>query len=324
MGYYAYVRSLLVEHNLDFQNDWRSANTRFVVNRVHADGAIDPEQYTRTGYLNNHFAVGASILWAPFEVPVHLVMSALHRLGAHVKARRLFPAVHRCDGPSYGNLWVLRPVSFVSIHCRLRRGALGVAGNARHMVRQFTARVHVLQPLLVACSLRLCCCLFLWYWQRTQPGRTMLQWAILGLISGLVLDVYYINIAVLLVALLESLQGYWRGWRAPGPDWHSIRRLFAANLLYCRRHGIRIPAHNDHAEDHLWASTRLRISRSRWLAVGLAAPAERAVLFGSRMPGLDADTHTRRDRPVPASPARSRPGNISHRCLGGVLLSHRG
>ena len=34
---------------------------------------------------------------------------------------------------------------------------------------------------------------------------------ILGLISGLMLDVYYANIAVLLVPLLESLEGYWRG-----------------------------------------------------------------------------------------------------------------
>jgi membrane-bound metal-dependent hydrolase YbcI (DUF457 family) len=102
---------------------------------------------------------------------------------------------------------------------------------------------------------------FLWYWQRTRQGRTLTQWVVLGLISGLMLDVYYVNVAVLLVPLLESLRGYWRGWvsgarrQAPG-DGEIVNRkaktengkpkienpkskienrqsLFAANLLYC-------------------------------------------------------------------------------------------
>jgi hypothetical protein len=73
----------------------------------------------------------------------------------------------------------------------------------------------------------------LWYWQRTRQARTSTQWVILGLISGLVLDVYYANIAVLLVPLVESLQGCWRSWRAPGRDWQALGRLFGNNLLYC-------------------------------------------------------------------------------------------
>ena len=31
VGYYAYVRALLVEHKLDFQNDWRAGNTSFTM-----------------------------------------------------------------------------------------------------------------------------------------------------------------------------------------------------------------------------------------------------------------------------------------------------
>ena len=54
-----------------------------------------------------------------------------------------------------------------------------------------------------------------------------------GLISGLVLDVYYANIALLLVPFVESLQGYWRAWRTPRHDWKAISRLFEVNLLYC-------------------------------------------------------------------------------------------
>ncbi len=38
VGYYAYVRSLLVEHKLDFANDWRAANESFTMGRVRPDG----------------------------------------------------------------------------------------------------------------------------------------------------------------------------------------------------------------------------------------------------------------------------------------------
>src|SRR6202042_3601150 len=34
--------------------------------------------------------------------------------------------------------------------------------------------------------------LFLWYWERTREGRNWTQWATLGTISGLMMDVYYV------------------------------------------------------------------------------------------------------------------------------------
>jgi hypothetical protein len=74
--------------------------------------------------------------------------------------------------------------------------------------------------------------LVLWYWQRTRSRRTLLQWMTLGLLSGLMLDVYYLNIAVLLVPFLESLRRYGMAWRAPGHDWAASRRLFLANVTY--------------------------------------------------------------------------------------------
>ena len=86
VGYYAYIRSLLVEHKLDFANDWRAANESFTMGRVRPDGTIDPLQYTRTGHLDNHFTVGPSMLWAPFLVPVHGVMLTLQRFGIKVQA----------------------------------------------------------------------------------------------------------------------------------------------------------------------------------------------------------------------------------------------
>jgi hypothetical protein len=75
--------------------------------------------------------------------------------------------------------------------------------------------------------------LFLWYWHRTRESRTMAQWAILGLLSGLMLDVYYLNIAVLLIPFLESVGKYAKMWSRTGRDWSGIGKLFRANIVYC-------------------------------------------------------------------------------------------
>src|SRR5207253_5000576 len=41
--------------------------------------------------------------------------------------------------------------------------------------------------------------LFLWYWHETRSSRSLAQWLILALITGLMLNVYYPNAMVLAV-----------------------------------------------------------------------------------------------------------------------------
>src|SRR6266568_854928 len=211
VGYYAYIRSLLVEHRLDFQNDWRAGNESFTMGRVRADGTIDPRQYTRTGHLDNHFAVGPSMLWAPFMAPVHVAMLTLERLGAHVKPTgfsRPYIIVMALATALYGFLGLYLSFRFACHYTEERWAMLATLGmwfaSSLPVYMYFNPSwSHAHSVFIVAA--------FLWYWHRTRQGRTLRQWMILGLISGLVLDVYYANIAVLLVPLLESLEGYWRG-----------------------------------------------------------------------------------------------------------------
>jgi hypothetical protein len=72
--------------------------------------------------------------------------------------------------------------------------------------------------------------LFFWYWQRTRADRTWTQWLVLGLISGLMMDVYYICAVLLVVPLAESLAGYWQGIQAR--QWQPLGRLFLQNVLF--------------------------------------------------------------------------------------------
>src|SRR4029077_17382662 len=79
--------------------------------------------------------------------------------------------------------------------------------------------------------------LFLWVWHRTrqthtQKARTWTQWVILGLLAGLMLDVYYPNFVFLLLPLLEALRTYGRGFRGPRETRISLVSLFGAHVLF--------------------------------------------------------------------------------------------
>jgi hypothetical protein len=232
VGYYAYVRSLLVEHKLDFTNDWRAGNESFTMGRIRPDGSIDLRQYTATGRIDNHWTVGPSLLWAPFEVPVHLAMLTLQRLGANVRAdgfSRPYIVAMAFATALYGFLGLYISFRFACLHTQQHWAFLSTLGmwfaSSLPVYMYFNPSwSHSHSVFVVA--------VFLWYWYRTRLRRTIVQWMILGLISGLVLDIHYANIAVLVVALLESLEGYWGAWCAPGHDWAALRRLFGANLLY--------------------------------------------------------------------------------------------
>jgi hypothetical protein len=72
--------------------------------------------------------------------------------------------------------------------------------------------------------------LFVWYWTITRPARTRSQWAILGAIGGLMLDVYYVSGVLLLLPLLESLAGYWKVFA--GSEGETFGRFFLKNTIF--------------------------------------------------------------------------------------------
>jgi Dolichyl-phosphate-mannose-protein mannosyltransferase len=233
VGYYAYIRSMLVEHKLDFQNDWRHANLGFTLGKVHENGEVDAAQFTPTDHLGNHFSVGPSILWAPFLVPVHLAMLALHKIGANVRPdgySRPYIVTMALTTALYGflGLWLSFRLACRYVEERwalLATLAIWFASSLPVYMYFNPSWSHAQSVFMVA--------VFLWYWHATREARTLRQWIILGLISGLMLDVYYANIAVLVVPLFESLEQYWRSWRREGHDWQATRSLFIANIIYC-------------------------------------------------------------------------------------------
>ena len=210
VGYYAYARALLVEHRLDFQNDSLHADAEFRSTRVDTQGRLSPSDYTATGHINNHFSMGPAILWAPFMIAAHAGVLVADALGAHVAAdgySKPYLLAMGLGTAFYGflGLWI----SFVIARRYVPErwaflATLGIWGaSSLPMYMYFNPSwSHAQSAFVVA--------LFLWYWDRTRSGRTLAQWIVLGLIGGLMVDMYYVNAVVMLFPFFESLGRYRR------------------------------------------------------------------------------------------------------------------
>ena len=205
VGYYAYLRSTLIDHNLNFENDYLNGNQSFVMFRVDARGHLLPELYTKTGHVENHFTVGPAILWAPVLVTVHLAVIGLNHLGAQIAANgysRPYVLGMALTTACYGFLSLLLAFRVARKYFEQQWAFLATIGiwlaSSLPVYMYFNPSwSHALSAFSVS--------LFLWYWDRTQLRRTSGQWAILGLMAGLMGNVYYPNVLLLIFPGLEII-----------------------------------------------------------------------------------------------------------------------
>ncbi|MBZ5527511.1 MAG: hypothetical protein LAN71_06390 [Acidobacteriia bacterium] len=230
VGYYAFVRAPLIQHNLRFEEDWRHANLQFAQSRTLPDGQVMPQGYTQTGHLYNHFPVGPAILWTPFLALAHAGVLLANSFGAHIPADG-FSAPYRIamavGTAFYGFLGLF--LSFF-IACRFVHprwaflSTLGIWTSSSLPVYMYfnPSWSHAHSVFAVA--------LFLWFWLRTRPDPTLRQWLLLGLLGGLLLNIYFPNGVFLLLPFVDSLRAYWSLLRSP--DKSSFFRKFSGNLIF--------------------------------------------------------------------------------------------
>ena len=205
VGYYAYLRSALIDHDLRFENDYLAANESFVISRVDAQGRLLPRLYTKTGYIENHFSVGPAILWAPVMLAVHGSVLLADHFGAHVPAdgySRPYLLAMALTTAGYGFLSLLLSYQLARKYFDNRWSflatlAIWMASSLPVYMYFNPSWSHAFSAFSVS--------LFLWYWERTRLQRTIGQWALLGLMAGLMGNVYYPNVILLIFPALEIL-----------------------------------------------------------------------------------------------------------------------
>ena len=233
VGYYAYLRSVLIDHDLQFENDYLLGNKSFVMSKVDAQGHILPRLYTKTGHVENHFSVGPAILWAPVMVVVHEVVLLADRFGARVPANgysRPYLLAMAVTTACYGFLSLLLSFQIAQKYFEQRWtffATLGIWMASSLPVYMYfnPSWSHAQSAFAVA--------FFLWYWDRTRLQRTIGQWALLGVLAGLMGNVYYPNAILLVFPGLEAID-FLRapGEMAPGERKARWRRLAAGWAVF--------------------------------------------------------------------------------------------
>lgn len=257
VGYYAYLRSPLIDHNLRFASDWNDPPNELLhkcrvcpssakqywnhpANRllsVYLDGHIYANPITQTGHLPNFYTVGPAILWLPFVGTAHMTVLAADHMGFGIPP----------DGHSWPYVAALSAgtaiYGFLGLYLSFR-----LAKNLVEERWAFWATVGVwlasslpmalyLEPSWSHTHSAFSVALFLWYWYRTRRDRTWKQWLVLGLISGLMLDVYLANGIFLLAPALDCILAYVQIWRGRQRDlgalWKNLQLhlIFAAGVL---------------------------------------------------------------------------------------------
>lgn len=208
VGYYAYLRAPIIEHSLNFENDYRSANASFRGGRVDENGNLRPEFRTPTGHLENHFTIGPAILWSPFFLLAHAGVLFARLFGAHVAADG-FSSPYRISMAFASALYAFLALllsfrlarRYVDEWCAfLATIAIWWASSLAIYMYFNPSWSHALSAFIVA--------VFIWCWHETLPVRHPLHWLLLGVITGIMLDVYYPNAMVLVILLIEALPQY--------------------------------------------------------------------------------------------------------------------
>jgi len=231
VGYYALARAPLIEHNLDFTPDYQHANAGFRDSLLDANGRPKDVFRTPTGHLENHFAVGPALLWSPFLLLAHLGVHLARAFGSSVAADgfsapyRIAMAFATC---LYGFVGLFLSFCLARNYASERWALLATIAvwwaSSLPVYMYFNPSwSHAHSAFAVA--------LFLWYWHETQPGRRTLQWLLLALISGLMLNVYYPNAMLLVILAAEAVPQYGSALRRE-PLSPPVGTLLARHALF--------------------------------------------------------------------------------------------
>jgi hypothetical protein len=219
--YFAYLRSIAFDRDVDFNNDYRLLGL---------GGKTYLFNATPTGYAHSAWTIGPAIVWSPFFAVGHVIAARLQASGASVAT----------DGTSYPYRQAVCVASLVY-------GLLGCWFAYRFTHRFVPARIAALAVALVAAGSFMLWYLvkepsmthassmaavagFVWLWAGSREGRTLVQWTLLGVLAGLMSMIRWQNALFMLLPACDAVPALARAWRAR--DGHAMRVLVTGCTIF--------------------------------------------------------------------------------------------
>lgn len=195
-GYYAWLASSVIDGDLDFRNQYRHANVLFADRYLDENGNPRSERLTATGHVENQWALGPSVLWAPWFLAAHAIVKIA---GVPTDDGFAAPYLRAC---AFGTLCYAAAALWFSVAAARRLGVTAVAawaaaltvwGASSLMVYTYVLpfHVHVMAAFTVA--------VFLWYRFTRGERLAPVQWAVWGALAGLMGITYHVDLVFLLV-----------------------------------------------------------------------------------------------------------------------------
>ena len=203
-GYYAWVRSPVIDRDLDFENEFLRGDPTFL-NAVSEDGELRPDVYTENGRVRNQWGVGPAVVWAPFVVVAHGIVLVGRAAGLDWAA----------DGYSLPYLWISAVVTALAasiglllslrVAMTLARTGPAVLGTTAIWLASSLPIYQYLLPFWPFGIAVLVSSALVWVWQRS--GWTASRWLALGALCGFAVSVHPVGVtwSVLPVASLLGL-----------------------------------------------------------------------------------------------------------------------
>ncbi len=216
LGYYAYVRSLLIDGDLHFANEFDPAQSPFARSAAQAAGR------TTTGYVPNPWSVGPAIVWTPFWLLAHAITYIGRALGFDWQADGYALPYVALIGlasalASLGTL--LGSTAIAWRWCRSTAAttaaiALYLGSNLVYYAQFEGSFAHSFSAASVTLMLLLAL--------RLNDAPTARRWALLGASAGAMLLIYWITGLLLLIPAGLIVGMVWRQARAR--DWPGLQR----------------------------------------------------------------------------------------------------
>jgi hypothetical protein len=219
--YFAYLRSLAFDHDVNFMNDYRML------------GLGDKTylfQPTATGHAESAWTIGPAIVWSPFFAVGHIAATRLRASGVDVAT----------DGTSfpYRQAICVASLFYGLLGCwfafRLTRlffpDTLAAPAVVLTVTGSFMLWYLVKEPSMTHATSMASVAGFTWLWAATRERRPLGSWALLGVLAGLMTLVRWQNLLFAILPGLDAARILWRSRR--DQDARAARDVLAGSAVF--------------------------------------------------------------------------------------------
>lgn len=219
--YFAYLRSLAFDRDVEFSNDYRLLG---LGDKPHLF------QPTRTGHAQSAWTIGPAIVWAPFFAAGHAVAVVLNARDPDVSTNGISYPYRQAvcvAGLFYGLLgcWFM-----FGLCARFFEKGLAVAAVAAVVAGSFMLWYLVKEPSMTHAPSMALVSGFALMWAATRERRTRLQWILLGALAGFMTLVRWQNALFTVLPAWETARTLIEAWRRS--DQRAMRDAVTHGVLF--------------------------------------------------------------------------------------------